>query len=47
MIGKSLNDLSWLNDIDTNGKNVLIVTEGLTMYLSEQEKKGINEKFYK
>lgn len=49
MIGKSVTDLSWLDDIDTKNKNILIVAEGLTMYLSEKEiisiLKGIHEKF--
>lgn len=46
MIGKSATNLSWLNEIDLDNQNVLIVAEGLTMYLSEQELqqllKGIN-----
>ena len=49
MIGKSVTDLSWLDEIDLDGQSVLIVAEGLTMYLSEQELqqliKGINNKF--
>ena len=46
MIGKSVTDLSWLDEIDLDNQSVLIVAEGLTMYLSEQELqqliKGIN-----
>lgn len=49
MIGKSVTDLSWLNEIKTDSSNILIVVEGLTMYLSEDEiqqlLKGINERF--
>jgi len=49
MIGSSVVDLSWLNEIETDNSNILIVAEGLTMYLSENEiqqlLKGINEKF--
>ena len=49
MIGKSVTDLSWLDEIDLDNQSVLIVAEGLTMYLSEQELqqliKGINSKF--
>lgn len=49
MIGKSVTDLSWLDEIKTDSSNILIVAEGLTMYLSEDEiqqlLKGINERF--
>lgn len=49
MIGKSVTDLSWLDEIDIDTQSVLIVAEGLTMYLSEQELQqllnGINNKF--
>ncbi len=49
MIGKSVTDLSWLNEIDSDEQSVLVVAEGLTMYLAEQELqqllKGINNKF--
>lgn len=49
MIGKSVIDLSWLNEIDLDNQSVLIVAEGLTMYLTEQELqqllKGINTRF--
>lgn len=49
MIGKSVTDSSWFDDIDLDNQSVLIVAEGLTMYLSEQELqqllKGINDKF--
>jgi len=48
MIGSSVIDFKWIEQID-NSKNVLIVMEGLTMYLSEEEIKElitqINEKF--
>lgn len=49
MIGKSVTDLSWLDEIDLDNQSVLIIAEGLTMYLSEQELqqliKGINNRF--
>ena len=49
MIGKSVTDLSWLDEIDLDNQSVLIIAEGLTMYLSEQELqhllKGINTRF--
>lgn len=41
MIGKSVTDLSWLNDMDINSENTLIVAEGLTMYLSEEELQNV------
>lgn len=51
MIGKSVTDLSWLDKINIDSENVLIIAEGLTMYLSEEELKsvitGINEKIGK
>lgn len=51
MIGKSVTDLTWLDKLNIDSKNVLIVAEGLTMYLSEEELKnvinGINEKIGK
>lgn len=49
MIGKSVTDLSLLDEIDTNSPSILIVAEGLTMYLSEEELqqllRGINNRF--
>lgn len=48
MIGSSVIDFKWLEEID-NCENILIVMEGLTMYLSEKEMeeliKQINIKF--
>lgn len=48
MIGRSINDYSWLEQVDDK-LDVLIIMEGLTMYLSENEIKElllkINEKF--
>lgn len=48
MIGKSVTDLTWLEDIK-ECEEILIVAEGLTMYLSEEEIKdilvAINNKF--
>lgn len=40
MIGKSVMDLSWLKEIKER-KEVLIVAEGLTMYLEEEELKNL------
>jgi len=51
MIGKSVTDLSWLDKLNGRSENVLIIAEGLTMYLSEEELKNvlnaINEKITK
>lgn len=48
MIGSSVIDFKWLEQID-NSEHALIVMEGLTMYLSEEEMKElimqINKKF--
>lgn len=40
MISSSVSDLSWINNID-NHQNILIIMEGLTMYLDEDEIKKI------
>ncbi len=37
MIGKSVTDLTWLECINTKNPNTLVIAEGLTMYLSEEE----------
>ncbi len=37
MISSSVTDLEWLDMIDFNGESVLIIAEGLTMYLTEDE----------
>ena len=37
MIGKSVTDLTWLDDIEYTNQNVLVIAEGLTMYLLEEE----------
>jgi len=48
MIGSSVIDYNWLNEID-DAKNVLIIAEGLTMYLEKDDIKEllfqINKKF--
>ena len=48
MIGSSVIDYKWLEEIKINN-NVMVVAEGLTMYLSEEEMKElvtqINNKF--
>lgn len=41
MIGKDVTDLSWLEDIMVDSNNILIVAEGLTMYLSEEDLKNV------
>ena len=41
MIGKNVTDLSWLDDIMTESNSILIVAEGLTMYLSEDDLKNV------
>ena len=43
MIAKSVFDYSWIDDIDTN-EHVLIIAEGIFMYLTEQEVKDIMSK---
>lgn len=40
MIGSSVVDFKWLEEIKTN-KNIMVVAEGLTMYLSEEEIKEL------
>ena len=40
MIGSSVIETKWLNNIE-NTQNVLVVAEGLTMYLSEEEIKNL------
>ena len=48
MIGSSVTDYKWLEQIN-DSENILVIMEGLTMYLSEEEIKNIitklNEKF--
>ena len=48
MIGRSVLDYKWLNEIN-DSENVLIIAEGLTMYLEKEEIKEllyqINKKF--
>ncbi|MGB9979980.1 class I SAM-dependent methyltransferase [Methanobacterium sp.] len=43
MIAKSVFDYSWIDDINTN-KHVLIIAEGIFMYLTQQEVKDIMSK---
>ncbi|WP_044470996.1 class I SAM-dependent methyltransferase [Mannheimia massilioguelmaensis] len=38
-ISKSILDPSWVNDIKTEGRDVLFISEGVLMYLTEQEVK--------
>lgn len=37
LIGKSVLDMTWTDDIETEGKSVLIIIEGLLMYFTEIE----------
>jgi len=50
MIGSSVTDLDWMNQIDYTGEPVLIIAEGLLMYLSENQVKklfvSLKDKFY-
>jgi len=41
MIGKSITDLSWLDEIQEKEDKVLIILEGLTMYLEDEELRQI------
>ncbi|MGZ7118544.1 MAG: class I SAM-dependent methyltransferase [Methanobacterium sp.] len=41
MIAKSVFDYSWIEDIDTYDKHVLIIAEGLLMYFTEDEVKDM------
>lgn len=37
LIGSSVTDWDWLREVEQNGKPVLVIAEGLLMYLSEQD----------
>lgn len=37
MIGKSITDFKWLDEVNVDNSKVLIIAEGLTMYLSKEE----------
>jgi len=43
MIARSVFDYSWIDDINTN-EHILIIAEGIFMYLTEQEVKDIMDK---
>ena len=45
MIPSSVTDLSWLEKIDYNNESVLIIAEGLSMYLSDSDIKNLMEAF--
>ncbi len=47
MLSSSVTDFGWLEKIDYSGENVLIIAEGLSMYLSENDMKGLTENFRK
>lgn len=48
MVGSSVLDFKWLEQVENN-ENIMVVAEGLTMYLSEEEMRNlismINERF--
>ncbi len=48
-IASSVNDLKWLESVEYSPQNVLVIAEGLTMYLSAEEIEGLitslNHKF--
>ncbi len=45
LISSSVTELSWLDSIEYNGESVLIIAEGLTMYLTEGEIASLIEGF--
>ena len=47
MISSSVTDLSWLEQIDHRDKSVLVIAEGLSMYLSENDMRNLMESFKK
>ena len=47
MLSSPVTDFNWLESIDYNGENVLVLAEGLSMYLSETEMKNLIENFRK
>lgn len=46
-ISSSVTDLSWLDEIEYKNENVLVLAEGLSMYLSETDMKNLIEQFSK
>lgn len=45
MIGSSVTDLSWLDKIEYKGEAVLVIAEGLSMYLTADEMVSLMEAF--
>lgn len=41
MLGKSVFDYSWVEDVETEGRQVLFLAEGVLMYFTEQEIVGL------
>ncbi len=41
MIAKSVFDYTWINDVASTNEHVLIIAEGLLMYFTEEEVKGL------
>lgn len=46
-ISSSVTDLSWLDQIEHKNENVLVLAEGLSMYLSENDMRNLIEEFSK
>lgn len=47
LIPSSVTDFSWLDSVDYKNENVLILAEGLSMYLSETDMRNLIENFRK
>lgn len=45
MLSSSATDYSWLDSVDYSNENVLVLAEGLSMYLSEKDIKNLIERF--
>ncbi len=41
MLAASATELGWIDDIDYHGEPVLVIAEGLTMYLSDEENRAL------
>lgn len=41
MIGSSVNDLAWINSVTAHGRPVIVLAEGLLMYLTEEQVKSL------
>ncbi len=45
MLSSSVTDFSWLDSIECKNENVLVIAEGLSMYLSETDMKNLMDNF--